>query len=347
MDPRLKNQLANDVKSLLEYFESSQWNHRVDMRRVANLPVLGREDLRNMRMEKGFFTCKTSGSTGEPVSVEKTYDDYVWYFATNIRIYRWRKWDVTKNVAIIKAAAKKSEFATWGIPARIEPVQGNSYINGYEPISVLQEWLEEKNPHYIMAAPSIIESLDKSRLTNLIDWKGTGEVGGSMYSSQECGTIALECPDNKSVMHVMENQIIETDSEGGLLITTLSNPYIRRYRHGDKIEFGNCHCGRTLQTIKKVNGRIRNMFVMPNGDRKWPLIGSREYFEKFGISRFKAIQTAIGEIELQLICSPLGEKEDELVSLVKKSLESPVNVTIKYVNGFKEYKFEEFVSLIN
>ena len=171
-------------------------------------------------------------------------------------------------------------------------------------------------------------------------------MGGNVYSSEECGTIAIQCPINKSVMHVMENQIIEINKNGEAIISTLTNKYIRRYKIGDCMEFGTCTCGRTLQTIKNVQGRIRNMFILPNGDKKFPLVGSKEYYERFGIKRYKATQTSLTNIDLEIVCDPLGNREDELVSVVQKWLAYPVHVTIKYVEGFANYKFEEFVSLI-
>ena len=138
------------------------------------------------------------------------------------------------------------------------------------PIKELQSWLEEINPHYVHARPSILKELDLTKLTNFIDSKSTGELGGTMFSSEESGTIAISCPDNPSVYHVMENIIVETDDEGAAIITSLTNPYIKRYKHGDHIELGECNCGRTLQTIKTIHGRVRNMLILPNGDKKWP-----------------------------------------------------------------------------
>ena len=144
----------------------------------------------------------------------------------------------------------------------------------------------------------------------------------------------------------MDNQIVEVDIDGGLIITTLTNPYIKRYKHGDHIELGVCNCGRKSQVISKIYGRVRNLFTLPNGDKKWPLIGSLEYYEKYGIKRFKAIQHSLEELELQIISEPLGEKESDVKSLVVKMLDSPINVTISYVEDFPNYKFEEFVSMV-
>lgn len=338
--------LEDHVKILLNQMELTQWKpHSVNMSLFGN-KVMTREDLRNIKMTKGFYESKTSGSTGEPVNISKSFQDYVWFIASNIRDIRWRKWDVKKNIAHIKTTATEEVYRGWGIPRTIEPIQGLSFSNSYKPISELQKWLEKVNPHYINCFPSIFKLLDTSRIPNFIDWKGTGEVGGRLYSSEECGVIALECPDNPKMMHVMENHHIERDDDGGMIITTFSNEYIRRYKHGDHIEFGTCTCGRGLQTLSEIKGRVRNMFVLPNGDKKWPLIGSLNFYNDYGIKRYKAIQTKIDELELQIISEPLNEREEDLKKLVKEWINSPINVIITYVDEFPNYKFEEFVSLV-
>ncbi len=87
------------------------------------------------------------------------------------------------------------------------------------------------------------------------------------------------------------------------------------------------------------------MMLLPNGDKKWPLVGSLEY-ESFGIKRFKMVQTEIDQLELSIICDDLGGRESELIEVVQKWIEFPVNVVIKYVDDFPNYKFEEFISSI-
>lgn len=340
------NKIDIDITNLLNYMEKSQWTHKPNMDVISNMTIINRVDIQNMQMNKGFFTSKTSGSTGEPVTVQKTYLDFIWYVATNIREIIWRKWDVTKNIAIINYRSSLCEYDSWRIPFNIFPLQGKTFTNGYLPTSELQKWLEIKNPHYINCCPSILKQLDLSRLSNLIDCKGTGEIGGSMYSSEECGTIALNCPDNHSVKHVMENLIVEVDIDGSLIITSLTNPYIKRYRHGDHIEIGECNCGRTLQTIRKIKGRVRNMFILPNGDKKWPLFGYVDYYKEFGIKQFQAIQTSLTTMEMHIVSTALINESD-FISAVKKSIDSPIDISIKYVNDFPRYKFEEFVSLVN
>ena len=343
----ISKQLDIDVQKVLKSFEISQWSHKPNFDLIKNLPVMTREDFRKIKQQPGLYVSKTSGSTGEPVTIQKNYQDYVLYIATNIRELRWRKWNFSKNLAIIKARFNKEDKVGWGVPLTLEPKQGMTYKIGFEPISVLQKWLEEKNPHYIHCIPSIVKQLDLSKVSNLIDVKGTGEKGGTMYSSEECGTIAIQCPDNKDVYHVMENIIVECDEEGAIIITNLTNPYVRRYKHGDHIELGECNCGRTLQTIKTIHGRVRNMLILPNGDKKWPTFGTRNIHETFGIKRFKVIQTTINDLEVQIIADKLSlQRTDDLISNIQVSVGEPLNVKVKYVESFPNYKFEEFISLV-
>ena len=165
--------INNNVKKLLDILEESQWNHKVNYDYLKNFKVMTREDLRKAKMRKDFSHTKTSGSTGEPVTVAKTSLDFIWYLATNIREIKWRKWDASKNVAVIRPGSKTLDMNSWGIPRNIEKAQGKTFKTGYSSVSTLQKWLEEKNPHYLHCAPSIVAQLDLSKITNLIDSKRT------------------------------------------------------------------------------------------------------------------------------------------------------------------------------
>lgn len=335
-----------DSKILYDRLEKSQWTHRPSFESVEKYQIITKDDIRSMKMDKHFYTVRTSGSTGEPLILEKTYQDAVWYQAATARQFKWKGWDTTKTIAVIRAGVNEGVAEDWGINKLIFPEQGRRYQIGTREISYLQKWIEKNNPHYIYCLPSIFKEIDTSNVSNFIDWQGTGELGGTLYSSEECGIIAIQCPNNPSVLHVTENIIIETEEDGSAIITSTSNPYIKRYKHGDHLVMGECTCGRTLQTIREIKGRVRNMMVLPNGDKKWPLIGSLKYYEEFGIKRFKAIQTSLNHVEIQIISDPLHERENDLIQLAKDYLGCHIEVSIKYVKEFKDYKFEEFVSLI-
>ena len=140
---------TEDIFKLLDKISKSQWNFQPNFDLVKDFKIMTRQDLQNLKMEKGFFNCKSSGSTGEPVKVEKTYSDYIWYFVSNMRELIWKKWDVSKNMAAIKPNVNIGDKNSWGMPTNIIKGQGKIFFMNYQPISVIQKWLEEKNPHYI------------------------------------------------------------------------------------------------------------------------------------------------------------------------------------------------------
>jgi phenylacetate-CoA ligase len=212
----------------------------------------------------------------------------------------------------------------------------------------LQKFLEQVQPNYLYTYPSIIAMLDLSKLTELIDIRSVGEVGATSYSAEETGTIALECPDHKGIYHIMENIIVETDPAHGALITDLTNPLIRRYAIGDHVELGTgvCECGRTLSTITRIHGRVRNMLVLPTGDRIWPTIGEPKFLLVTNkIQRHQAAQKILGEIELRLQVREAltAIEESNLLNLVKENIGyEHLEIRIIYVDEFPVGKFEAF-----
>ena len=336
-----------DVRSLVERLDMTQWICHPNFSAVKNLPVLTRQELQTLPMA-GLFHTRTSGSTGEPVTVWKTYNDAVWFTALFIRELSWRKWDMSRNICVVNAKTVTRDDPNWCLSTALYPQQGKRYNHKMADPSVLQSWLEAKNPHYIIMYPSVLAQLDLSKLTNLIDVKNTGEIGSSAYSSEECGYIALQCPDNKEVYHVMENVLVEREEDGQALVTSLTNPYIKRYRIGDYVEFGKCHCGRALQTISKIHGRVRNMITYPDGTKEWPTVGSPFYYERFQIKRFQAIQKTLEKLTLRINRNTIftDDEHAEFVKFVQDSVHHPFDIEVEYVKTFEPGKFEEFKSLL-
>ena len=95
-----------DLLNLMTILDKTQWRHQFHTDQLQQLPILTRSDLQNKKMKKGLYACSTSGSTGEPVTVQKSYNDYLWYVALNIRELVWKNWDVSLNLAVIKPAAE-------------------------------------------------------------------------------------------------------------------------------------------------------------------------------------------------------------------------------------------------
>jgi phenylacetate-coenzyme A ligase PaaK-like adenylate-forming protein len=333
-----------EVYKLVKALEENQYKDRNISKLIPECDILTREKLQSIKVDKNRPFVSTSGSTGQPVFVQKYYQQNLWYSVTNIRELLWLGWDVTKTIAIINAPVSKIEKLPWITnPYLFGPKNGTAITHPVK--GNLQKWLNEESPQYLHSYPSIISTLDTSNLEGI---KSTGERGATNYSSEELGTIALTCPNNPDVYHVMENIVIEIDDDKNIIATDLTHPYIKRYKIGDKGEFANCNCGRTLQTLKKdVVGRVRNMVKYPDGTSAWPIFGTVKIRNLVPtVAQVQAIQESITNVTLKIQGDVPIEKHQEIKNLVMESLKYNFEIKIELVDAFPNGKFEEFVCKI-
>jgi len=336
-----------NIKMIIGMLESDSYKdeflskRKVEEQRISNLPYKTRYDFQSLEkyIPVGCPVSKTSGSTGIPVIIPKTDESEIWHCITNYRELLWRNWDINKVIVIILAKIKKDE------------IKGSIHSWKITALRDIQQKLEELKPSYLYTYPSIVSYLDLSRIPSIIDIKTVGEIGGTNYSCEEAGTIALQCPNYPENYHIMENILVENHLTYGAVITDLSNPYVTRYIIGDKIETSNetCPCGRLLPVIKKIYGRVRNMLVLPNGDKVWPTVGEPLFRTKVSnkIRRHQIIQKNLYDLEIRV------ELDDDLTKSEIKSLENLVLENLGYehlkcnvikVDEFPPGKFEAFKS---
>jgi phenylacetate-CoA ligase len=347
-----------DLKTLLQQLERTQWEKRPWP--TLKGPILTRYDLQTLTPPQGDFVSKTSGSTGIPVEVQRTNLSKLWTTATNLREIFWHKRDLSQSFAIIRPSIHKEVHEEqWGPVFKRFGKTGPSY--GHPVNGDLNAWLQKIQPGYLMTFPSILDTLDLKALPNLKGIKTTGEtlhhrhpLVVDMYSSEEVGTIAIQCPDNPEAYHVMENILVEILDEnnqpadvGRVILTDLTSRYLHRYEIGDHAERGTCHCGRGLQTLKKILGRTRNQVLLPDGTRQWPRIGSLAYRTIAPIKRFQMAQIGPTTLELRhIIETPLTESDKEkLTHLIHSWIHYPFEIRFTQVEDFPKGKFEEFVNV--
>lgn len=96
-----------------------------------------------------------------------------------------------------------------------------------------------------------------------------------------------------------------------------------------------CTCGIDMPAMTHVKGRIRNLIVMPDGQRKWPLLGLYDFPE---IRRFQVVQDRADHLRLHYS----GQVPLAALESMRKSL--GYNFTIELVEGnFRPGKYEEFI----
>lgn len=341
----------------------------------------------------GASVVQTSGSTGEPVRLLATELDRVFWEAMTLRDHDWHRREFTARLASIRAnvgaSGSSGELADWGMPTSELCLTGQAFaLSSNADYASQVEWLRRHRPQYLYTYPSNLRGMLDHCERQGIDLPGlrqvrtTGEIlpdatrtrclkqfGATVvdvYSSQECGYLALECPAS-GLYHVMSEtvllEVLGPDDEpcregeiGEVVATVLHNfatPLIR-YRMGDHAEVGpSCPCGRGLPTLRRVLGRSRHLVRLPDGTRHWPQVGFYEYRDVAPIRQYQAIQHDLQHVELRLVVDrPLSrDEESQLRVVVQKALRHPFDIRFVYYDGripsSPGGKFEDFICLVS
>ena len=375
----------------------------LDLDAWRRLPPLTRNDIQRAgetllseRVPEGHgrvITTKTSGSTGTPVTVKGTILDAVVGKAFSLRYHLWHPHDFTAKKASIRrvkgvayAYPHGAHFPRWGDTATFPFVTGPASVLAIAAsIAQQAEWVARQDPDYLLTYPSNLRFLAAHcrehgvALPNLEHVATIGEVLTpetreecrrawdvpvlDVYSAQEVGSIAIQCPTGDHYHVQSERIVVEVVDERGapcapgqtgrVLVTPLYNyamPLLR-YELGDWAEVGGpCACGRGLPVLTRVLGRERNaLLVAPTGERDWPAFGSRKLTELAPIVQHQFVQKSLERIEARLVTErPLTRAEERSLRIyIQAALPHRFDVSFAYVDEIPRNasgKFENFVS---
>jgi len=288
----------------------------------------------------------STGSTGEPVSVRRSGLNGLIWMAMTLREHLWQQRDFSQSLAVVRAQLAEEDTARsgvtsldWGAPVNHLFASGSSHgLNLQTDIMRQAEWLRQIMPGYLLTYPNNLAALldlaeaDTERLAGLGRLKQVRTIGETLhdslrercrhvlgvgiadiYSTQEVGVIAIECPQGFGY-HVMaegvvtellrdDGQACEAGDTGRVVVTDLHNfatPLIR-YELGDLAEAGGpCPCGRGLPKIRRILGRERNLLRLPDGRRFWPLVGAFGYRDIAPVRQYQIIQRSLERVTLRL-----------------------------------------------
>lgn len=333
-------------------------------------------------------STQTSGSTGQNVITYGTdLTQHFWNLLT-LRDHFWhgRKPGGTHAVIRVIDGAERGgkTHADWGVPfSQIYRTGPSAMLNLLTDIREQADWLWRLNPHYLLTYPSnlaaLLELFERTgdRLSNLLQVRTIGEmlpaetraacqrIWGApivdLYSSQEVGYIALQCPTGDCYHVQSENLIVEVLDETGrsclpgevgqVVVTTLHNfasPLIR-YVIGDYAEVAEpCRCGRGLPAIKRIMGRRRNLITLPDGKRFWPIFGVRRFRDVAPVRQYQVIQTALDQLLVRLVVDAalIGAQEESLCDIIRDAVGYPMKIGFEYPDAIPVVagKHEEFRS---
>lgn len=337
----------------------------------------------------------TSGSTGRPVRFARTGLTHSLWLAFALRDHLWHARDFTGKLCAIRwyprGAAEPPEGAhqaDWGnIVAPLFASGPAASLNVVATLEQQVDWLMRERPDCLVSFPSNLAALARYAVAQNVELPPVREirtVGETLtdqvrdlltqswktkvtdvYSCEEAGYLALQCPQTDHYHVQSENVLLEIVDEEGkacppgkmgqVLITTLHNfatPLIR-YEVGDMAEFGEpCACGRGLPVIRKIHGRKRNRLQLPSGQSVFPYLGEHgETTRQTGVKvhQFQCIQHSLEEVELKLVVErPFTEDEQARVAeRMQVHLGHPFRIVFSFPDAIPlgpTGKFEEFIS---
>jgi len=329
---------------------------------------------------------RTSGSTGEPVLVRRTAVTALFWNAIVMRDLLWHERNLCGRLCTITPlVSERVEDEDWGPPATLFARTGPMLsLPIAADVARLVHWVDAFQADFVAMFPSTLDVFttycrrDDHALPHLRQVLSIGETlsqpvraaaeelfgitVADCYSSEEFGTIALTCPDT-GLYHVMSESVLaEILDEGGrpcepgqagrVTITSLHNyatPLVR-YAIGDVAEVaGPCPCGRGLPAWRRVLGRERNLILMPDGTRVWPVTGFPRCREVAPVVQYQLVQQDRDTVEARLVVerSLSPTEEDGLRALFHDWIGHPFALRFSYF--YERFpigptgKFEEFV----
>ena len=300
---------------------------------------------------------RSTGSTGEPVAVRRTELNNLLWMVMTLREHLWQQRDFSQSLAIIRVQLAEEDTARrgissrdWGAPVNQLFASGPSHaLNLQTDIQRQAEWLRQIMPGYLLTYPNNLSALldlaeaDPDRLAGLGRLKQVRSIGetlhdsvrercrrvlgvgiADLYSTQEVGVIAAECPQAGGYHVMAEGLVIEllrdddqpcaAGEMGRVIVTDLhsfATPLIR-YDLGDlAVADGPCPCGRGLPKMRRILGRQRSLLRLPDGRRYWPLVGSLGYRDIAPVRQCQIIQRSLERVTLRLATErPLSVAEE-------------------------------------
>lgn len=372
--------------------------------RWVDVPVLtrdllapGRKDAHSLQIpaEHGaVHVDTTSGSTGRTTEFLGT--DLVVFFGKVfiLREHFWHRRDFRQKLMAIRYVKKGAEQAARGVrgenwgPATEDFVRtGPALLFDLRVgIAELTDRVFEEQPGYLLshaaALAGIVNECERrgARPRGLLELRSLGEMVPDdlaersrrilgvplvdMYSCQEAGLLAAQCPQHPDRLHVQsenvllevvdkDNRPVQPGEVGRVLVTNLHNfatPLIR-YELGDYARLGSpCPCGRGLPVLERVMGRYRNLVQLPNGDTRWPRIGWEDLVKVAPIDQIQLVQHTLHDVEVRLV-APAGPLTDAqiamLTTFIHGNLGHPFNLRFEYVEEIRHAvngKVEAFIS---
>lgn len=315
-DAQLRRLVVHAYESV-PYYRKLFDRHRLHPRHIRGtvdldlIPIVSKQDLRVQPalnvVARGFdpdrlLTARTSGSSGEPFVIRRTWLEQSLQYLLRLRAYDLlgaRVGDRTATVGLVRRQDSRDRKLI-GRALRGSGVRATLRIDGLQEPEAIVAQLRAFRPDLISGMPGMI-----CRIADHLVAQGDEDirprlliVGGEVltpvmrrclsgafhapvretYGSHEFPLLGWECGqtgefhtcDDGLIIEVLhEGRPAEPGERGEVVATNLhaySMPFIR-YRLGDAAIRGDqgCACGQPFSTIRSIQGRMIDYFPLPDG----------------------------------------------------------------------------------
>jgi phenylacetate-CoA ligase len=323
-------------------FDLDQWQELPIISRslvAANWEAFQSENL--PAGHRAIIESTTSGSEGLRLKMRKTRFEHTGVACASYRYAQWFSYDYRIPLAMIRAGFIRTadpndpEDNRWGppwLPAEQRSSRHRLSIN--TPICEQLKWLEGLGRVYLNTLPSNVMALAQlaartgqkpqlasiltvgERLSTDVRQEVRSILDASIsdvYSTAECGLIAIQCP-HSGQYHIQSEitkvEIIKPNGDrclpgetGHVVATSLYNypmPLIR-YRFHDLVVLGDsCSCGRNLPVISQILGREKGLFYLSKGAHILPDFRTQWFRAHVGTPDWQVAQVGPNAVEVRI-----------------------------------------------
>lgn len=274
------------------------------------------------------YDDRTSGSTGTPLRIKRSFMQVVASHVLFDRAVRWNGCGPVRRLAITDVIDGGSENGSSDPASDLEAqVIVPAHLNPAEQIALV----ERVQPSHIIAFPNLVEAWletgDMSRLSNLRAIFSTGEILRpetrqrigqqlgcpviNLYSSTETGPIAIGGPDQR--LRVSEEIVLLEQPPGPInpsrpvqVVVTPFYAYampLIRYTTGDYIRYSSRtpREAKGLRRLEAVLGRERSLFHRRDGTRIWPAVHGDVIGDIVPLRGWQLVQETLDDIVLKIV----------------------------------------------
>lgn len=312
-------------------------------------------------------TVRTSGTTGTPTRFLMDQESNLHQFASMWRVLNWAgyrfgnrfvdfkadpdkrfpvSYDARQNCIVFPIEHSKKE----NVPLYVRAIRmfRPALIKAYpQTLNLVCHWMQElglDNLHVkrVVCCAETLRDHHRATIKRVMRCPVY-----DFYAQNERAALISTCEKGRYHVHE-EYSFVESASEGGdrsgpgksveVVTTTFHNlamPLIR-YQTGDLVTLGDdapCECGRTYRTVGRIDGRLQDMIVAPDGRYLASL--EHAFFDAPGVQMSQIVQETTAGIEVKIVKAEdfVAEDLDRVEARLRGMIGDEMDIKISLVDS--------------